>query len=80
MVSGASNDGIAGWLGDALKVRVKENAEKGKANRAVTSIVADALGVSRDSVRIVSGSTSPHKVIEVDGMTDAELREKLPQR
>jgi len=57
---------------------VSEGKYRKRRAQAVTSIVADALGVSRDSVRIVWGSTSPNKVIEVAGVTDAELREKLP--
>ena len=80
MVPGASKDGIVGWLGDALKVRVKACAEKGKANKAVIAVVAKALGVPRDNIKIASGSTSPHKVIEIDGISEAELSDKLPKK
>ena len=47
-----------------LKVRVRED---GEANRAVTKLLASALGVPKASVRIVSGETSRLKQVAVDG-------------
>jgi uncharacterized protein (TIGR00251 family) len=50
-----------------VKVRVRAIAEGGEANRAVTELLAKALGVSRASVRLLSGATSRVKQIAVDG-------------
>ena len=50
-----------------LKVRVRAVAEGGEANRAVTELLADALGVPKARVRIVSGETSRLKQVAVDG-------------
>jgi hypothetical protein len=50
-----------------LKVRVRAIAEGGEANRAVTELLAKALGVSRAKVRLVSGITSRLKQVTVDG-------------
>jgi uncharacterized protein (TIGR00251 family) len=50
-----------------VKVRVRAIAEGGEANRAVTELLAKALGVSRGSVRLLSGATSRIKQIAVDG-------------
>jgi hypothetical protein len=50
-----------------VKVRVRAIAEGGEANRAVTELVAKALGVTKASVRILSGTTSRLKQIAVDG-------------
>src|SRR6201994_4015741 len=50
-----------------VKVRVRAIAEGGEANRAVTELLAKALGVSRTSVRVLSGATSRVKQIAVDG-------------
>jgi uncharacterized protein (TIGR00251 family) len=50
-----------------LKVRVRAIAEGGEANRAVTELLAKALGVPRARVRILSGVTSRLKQIVVDG-------------
>jgi uncharacterized protein len=50
-----------------VKVRVRAIAEGGEANRAVTELIAKALGVTKASVRILSGTTSRLKQIAVDG-------------
>jgi uncharacterized protein (TIGR00251 family) len=50
-----------------IKVRVRAIADGGEANRAVTELLAKALGVSRGKVRVLSGATSRLKQIAVDG-------------
>jgi uncharacterized protein (TIGR00251 family) len=50
-----------------VKVRVRAIAEGGEANRAVTELLAKALGVPRARVRILSGTTSRLKQVAVDG-------------
>src|SRR6516165_2786078 len=50
-----------------VKVRVRASAEGGEANRAVLGLLAKALGVSKGSVRLLSGTTSRLKQIAVDG-------------
>ncbi len=50
-----------------LKLRVRAIAEGGEANRAVTELLAKALGVPKANVRLLSGTTSRLKQIAVDG-------------
>lgn len=50
-----------------LKVRVRAIADGGAANRAVTELLAKALRVPKSHVRVLSGTTSRHKQIAVDG-------------
>jgi uncharacterized protein len=50
-----------------VKVRVRAIAQGGEANRAVTELLAKALGVPKGKVRILSGTTSRLKQIAVDG-------------
>jgi uncharacterized protein (TIGR00251 family) len=50
-----------------LKVRVRAVADGGAANRAVTELLAKALGVPRVKVRVQSGTTSRLKQIAIDG-------------
>jgi uncharacterized protein YggU (UPF0235/DUF167 family) len=50
-----------------VKVRVRAIAEGGEANRAVTDLLAKALGVPKAKVRLLSGATSRIKQIAVDG-------------
>ncbi len=49
-----------------FKVWVQEPPEKGKANRAVIRILADYFKTPQSNVRVVSGSTSKVKVIEIE--------------
>lgn len=77
VVPGSSRDQVAGWLDDTLKVRVRAPAERGKANASVEKVVAEALGVPQGCVRIVAGWTSPRKKIEISGLSEAEVRERL---
>src|SRR3954464_7010547 len=50
-----------------VKVRVRAIADGGEANRAVTELLAKALGVPKAKVKILSGATSRLKQIAVDG-------------
>jgi hypothetical protein len=50
-----------------VKVRVRAIAECGEANRAVTEVLAKALGVPKARVKILSGVTSRLKQVAVDG-------------
>ena len=59
-----------------LKARVRAIAEGGEANRAVTELLAKALGVPKARVRILSGMTSRLKQIAVAG-DPRELGEAL---
>ena len=50
-----------------VKVRVRAIAEGGEANRAVTELLAKALGVPKAKVKILSGVTSRLKQVAIDG-------------
>jgi uncharacterized protein YggU (UPF0235/DUF167 family) len=80
VVPGSSRACIAGWLGETLRVRVTAAPERGKANAAVEELLAGALELSRDAVRIVAGHASARKVVELSGLSEAELRSRLARR
>lgn len=63
--AGASRSRILGIHGGALKLSVKAPPERGKANREVRVLVAEALGLAPSDVGIVSGETSPDKVVSL---------------
>src|SRR6476659_6328620 len=50
-----------------VKVRVRAIAEGGEANRAVTELLASALGVPKRCVRVLSGTTSRMKQVAIEG-------------
>lgn len=73
---GAARPGVGGRHGDALVVKVAARAVEGKATEAALRAVADALGVRRRDVTLLSGATSRNKVIEVTG-DETEIRAKI---
>ena len=77
VVPGASSSCIVGWLGESLKIRVKERAESGKANNAVRELLAKTLDVPKATVVIVSGKTSARKVVEISSLPEDEILRKL---
>jgi hypothetical protein len=77
VVPASSRSGIAGWLDDTLKVRVTAPAERGKANAAVITVIAEALGVANEGIRIVAGQASARKIVEIDGLSESEVYLRL---
>ncbi|AGW37751.1 DUF167 family protein [Chlamydia pecorum] len=69
----AKENKIVGFQGEVLKVRVTEPPEKGKANEAVVSLLAKALGIPKRDVTLVSGESSRKKKL----MIPKKVQEKL---
>jgi len=77
LIPRAARDEIVGFEGDTLRVRVTAPPVDGRANEALTRLLASRLGVPRGAVRVVAGQTSRQKVISVDGLTSDEVRHRL---
>lgn len=77
VVPGAKRDGLAGALGERLKVRVSAPPEDGRANAAVCAVLAAALGVKARAVTIAHGACNPEKVARVEGLTPEGVRAAL---
>ena len=63
-----------------LRIRVAAAPADGAANRSVVKLVAASLGVAKSHVIIVSGATSRHKRLRIDGLDDAALKLRWPQK
>jgi uncharacterized protein (TIGR00251 family) len=75
---GAGRAAIVGrYGGDGWKVRVTARPEHGRANDAVLRLLADALFVTRDAVRLVSGHTGRDKIVELAGVEPALAERRL---
>lgn len=77
LVPRASRDEIVGFEGETLRVRVTAPPVAGRANAALTRLVAKRLGVARGAVRVAAGQSSRQKVLAVDGLTTEEVRRRL---
>ena len=82
---GAAREGIDGWDVDAdgrpvLKVRVRARPVEGEANAALIALIAliaRALDVPRRAVGLALGGQSRLKMLEIDGLDEAEVRARL---
>jgi uncharacterized protein len=74
---GAKRPAVVGRYGDAWKVRVVAPAEAGRANAAVLRLIAAAVSVSPESVRLVSGHSARDKIVELAGIDAAATDRRL---
>ena len=70
----ASKDEIAGVMDGALKVRLRAPALEDRANVALCEYLAELLKTPRAAVRILSGSRSRIKRLEIRGVTGQQVR------
>jgi uncharacterized protein len=69
----ASRSSVEGVRDGALRVRLTAPPVDGAANEALVALLAGVLGVGRRSVRVVRGTTSRSKLVEVDGIGRGEV-------
>ena len=70
VVPRASKTEFCGVQGGALKIRLQAPPVDGKANAALCAFVADAFGLPKRSVSVVSGETSRDKTLLLRGAPD----------
>jgi uncharacterized protein (TIGR00251 family) len=73
----ARRSALAGRFGDAWKLDLAAPPVDGKANDECIRFFADYAGVSRSRVRIITGLTSRIKVVEIEGVPQADLERRL---
>jgi len=61
----ASESGIVGGHGDALKIRITAPPVDGKANKEICRFLAVLFGLPKSSLVLVRGQTGRHKVVAV---------------
>ena len=76
-IPNAPRDTVAGWLGDARKVKVHAPALDGRANEALLAFLATELGLPRRAVTLIRGEKSRRKVVRLDGLTLAQVKARL---
>lgn len=73
----ASQNGIDGVQGDALKLRVTAPPVEGRANKALQKLLAKRLGIPPSQITIITGQRSREKLVQVSGISRAELEKAL---
>jgi hypothetical protein len=74
---GAARSELVGRHGYGWRARIAAPPERGRANRALEQLLADALGVRRDRVAVVAGHASRRKVVEVEELGADEIDRRL---
>jgi uncharacterized protein (TIGR00251 family) len=74
---GARKAGVLGERAGALRVAVTAPPEDGKANKALTELLRNLLGLRRSQIELVSGLTSRDKRFLVRGLNQAQLEARL---
>jgi hypothetical protein len=74
---GARRSELVGRHGDGWKVRVTAPPEDGRANEAVLDLLARRLELPRRSLSIVSGHTAREKIVQMEGIDQAESERRL---
>lgn len=74
----AARDAVAGLVLRAdnrqfLAIRTKAIAHNGKANQAVIAIVAKALGITKTSIAIATGSQSREKTLLISSPSESAI-------
>jgi uncharacterized protein len=79
VVPGSSKNRIMGWLGDVLKTRIAAQPKQGRANAVLKKILASTLEIPAKNVKVISGTTSPKKIVELTGLNKEEVDKKLSE-
>ncbi len=74
---GSNRDAIMGERAGAVRVAVTAAPEKGKANAAIQSVLAQTFGCSRNQIILIAGETSRRKKFLIEGITTEELGRRL---
>jgi uncharacterized protein (TIGR00251 family) len=73
----AAKNEICGIMEDALRVRLTSPPVDGEANAACAAFLGKFFGIAKSKVTIVSGHTARIKTIKLDGISKAQLFDRL---
>jgi uncharacterized protein (TIGR00251 family) len=73
----SSRNQIAGQENGAFKVKLTAPPVEGKANKALTDLLAKRLGLPKGNVEIVSGKRSRLKSVRIKGLSIEEVEDLL---
>lgn len=65
------------WEQETLKARLMAPPVEGAANEALIALLAQRLGLSKRSIRIVQGATGRQKIVEIADLTPEEVRRRI---
>lgn len=75
----ASKSGVAGEIDGVLKIRLASPPVEGQANEELIRLLAKLFDAPRQRIAILSGQTSKNKVVNVNGVSVAEVERALAE-
>ena len=73
----ARRSAITGRFGEAWKLDLAAPPVDGKANEECVRFFAELAGVARARVRVVSGAAGRLKIVDIEGVAQADLERLL---
>jgi uncharacterized protein (TIGR00251 family) len=71
-------EGVDEWRG-CIMVRLKERAEKGKANKELIGLLSSVLKLPSSNITVVKGQKARRKTIKILDLNQKELQSRLKQ-
>ncbi len=78
-VPNAARSEVVGWMGDALKIKLKAPPVDGRTNQEMCRYLADTLGLPKGSVTLRTGASSRQKRVQIDGISAEAVRGGFPR-
>jgi hypothetical protein len=64
----SSGKGIAGLIGDIIKIKLHAAPVGGAANEELIEVLSEEFRIKKRAIKIISGQSSRNKVIEIEGV------------
>ncbi len=64
----SSAKGIAGSIGDIVKIKLHAPPVGGAANEELIEVLSEEFRIKKRAIKIISGRSSRNKVIEIEGI------------
>ena len=74
----AKKDEIVAFEDGILKVKISTPPVKGKANKQLIEFLSKTMKIPKSDIAIEKGATSRRKKVVIDGLTQSQLMQKLP--
>lgn len=77
VVPRSSKEGVAGFEGGVLRIRLNAPPVEGQANAALVRFLSKALDVPKSSIVLVAGGKGRNKIVRIEGITREALHAAL---
>jgi hypothetical protein len=79
VVPRSSKTEIVGVVGEYLKIRLAAPPVDGEANKVLVKYLAKRLGISKSDIRIISGTSSKRKLLDIEGVGQSVIDDMVSE-